>query len=398
MNNASQPPIKGLVVIIASLAMIGPFSIDAYLPSFPAIESEFGVSRAILSQTIALYLITFSIAALIGGSLADSIGRRPVIIGALLIYIIASLFCAVSSNYNIFLLARLFQGVGAGICLVVGRTIARDIYNFQDALRVMAHVLLALSLAPAIAPIIGGWLHEFYGWRSVFYFLSFFGFILSIAYISRVPETITPEHCKAFSFKETASFYLDTLTYSRFVYLMLIITCMSGSLFIYLVGSPTVIFNFLNLDVRDFYILFVPIVAGMTLGAWVSGKVSQRCNPLRTITIALTIMFIASVFNLFQSLWASSSVIFTVLPLIFISFGIGVSGPVIMLLAMDCFPKNRSSASGILGFVQTFGHAILTSAILPLLITYSYYFALAQLILMTTALTLWWKLPFQRDS
>ncbi|MFC1749130.1 multidrug effflux MFS transporter [Pseudomonadota bacterium] len=391
----TNPP-KGLIFIIAMLAMIGPFSIDTYLPSFPTIEEEFGVDRALLSQSIALYLGAFAISALVGGPLADSFGRRPLIIGSLLIYVVASLGCAIAPTYTLFMCARLVQGVGAGICLVVGRTITRDVYDFKNAQRVMSHIMLTSTLAPAIAPIIGGELHEVFGWRGVFYFLCLFGLGLLALFYSKVPESLVHINKKTLHPKNIGYAYFTTLTHIRFIFLTLIMTCISGGLFIYLVGTPTIIFDFLNLGTTDFYIIFIPVIGAMSLGAWISGQLAHRLHVTHTINFAFSIMMVASLINMGQAVWIDPSVHFTIAPLIIFSFGIGIAGPVLMLMSIDCLPANRSTASGVLGFVQTLGHALLSSLILPILI-YPSYMALGQLTLVSISLILWLKLSVQKN-
>ena len=137
------------------MTMIGPFTIDSYLPSFPAIEAEFNINRALLSQSLAFYLAAFAFSTLILGPLADRLGRRHVIFGSLLFYIAASIGCALSNDYNTFLIFRLLQGAAAGGGLVAGRSMIRDVYSPQDAHRAMSRVMMLFAIAPAFAPIIG---------------------------------------------------------------------------------------------------------------------------------------------------------------------------------------------------------------------------------------------------
>ena len=162
------------------LAMIGPFSIDAYLPSFPEIEASFDISRAMLSQSMSVYLIAFAISTLVWGPISDRIGRRLVILASLLIYITASIGCAYSNDLSNFLIFRTLQGFAASGGFIASRAMIRDAHDTESAHRVMSHVMMLFAAAPAIAPVLGAWLQDNFGWRSVFIFLMGFGVLLYI--------------------------------------------------------------------------------------------------------------------------------------------------------------------------------------------------------------------------
>ena len=180
-NNGSS---AWLIITIALLSMVGPFSIDTYLPSFPAIEEEFGINRSLLLQSIGFYLIASAISTLFWGPLSDRAGRRLVILSTLILYFVASMGCALSEDYNTFLLYRVLQGISASGGMVAGRAMIRDAHDKHEAHRAMSYVMMLFALAPAIAPIIGGWLHQAFGWRSVFYFLSLYAVIIVIYVIA----------------------------------------------------------------------------------------------------------------------------------------------------------------------------------------------------------------------
>ncbi len=172
--------------------MLGPFSIDTYLPSFPAIGGEFDASAAGVQQTLSAYFLTFAVMTLFHGTLSDSFGRRPVILVSLVVYVAASIGCAVATDLPDLVLYRALQGLSAGAGMVVGRAIIRDSFEGHAAQRLMSLVTMIFALAPAIAPVIGGWLQGWFGWRSVFVFLALYGVILLAACLWRLPETHPP--------------------------------------------------------------------------------------------------------------------------------------------------------------------------------------------------------------
>ncbi len=160
-----------LAALIAGLSMLGPFSVDMYLPAFPAIGREFSASTIALQQTLSAYLFAFGFMMLWHGALSDALGRRPVILGSLAIYALATLGCAIAGNIESMWLFRALQGTAAGNGVVVGRAIVRDRFEGPEAQRLMSQVTLVFGIAPAVAPVLGGLLLGAFGWRSLFWVL-----------------------------------------------------------------------------------------------------------------------------------------------------------------------------------------------------------------------------------
>ena len=375
------------------MTMIGPFTIDSYLPSFPDIEAEFDISRALLSQSLSAYLVAFAISTLILGPLADRLGRRHVIFGSLVFYIAASIGCALSTDYNTFLIFRLLQGAAAGGGLVAGRAMIRDVYSPQDAHRAMSHVMMLFAVAPAIAPIIGGWLHDLFGWHSVFYFLAIYASAIFFLVYFYLAETLAPDQRQSFHPIKVTRVYGRTLVHPRFLLLVFVVASSFGGMFLYIAGSPTVMFDFLKLGSGDFGLMFVPIVIGLILGSGLSSRLAHRWPIERTIKLALALLVVAALLNVAQSFWLITMISTTVIPLALYACGMGIAMPALTVMALDCFPNNRGTASALQGFVQMMGNALIASLAVPLLSYQPSYFALGQLALLACALLLWWLLP-----
>jgi DHA1 family bicyclomycin/chloramphenicol resistance-like MFS transporter len=391
----SETPPKHLTLIVALLTMIGPFTIDTYLPSFPAIEAEFAVSRALLSQSLAFYLAAFAISTLVWGPLSDRLGRRAVVVSTLSLYLLASLGCALAGDYGSFLLFRLLQGVAAGGSLAAGRTMIRDVYSPQDAQRAMSRVMMLFALAPAVAPVIGGWLHDAFGWHSVFYFLALYSGLMLVLILLRIPETLPTSMRQSFHPLNVARVYGHIMVHRRFQSLVFMLACYFGGMFLYIAGAPTVVFNFLKLNADDFAVLFVPLVGGLIGGAWLSGRLAHRWHAERTVTLALTLMTLGAVLNAAQALTLSPLVVTSIIPLVFYTTGIGIAMPAMTVLSLDCFPHNRGAASAVQGFIQMMGNALIASLAVPLLGHRPDWLALGQLSLVVIALILWRYLPAQ---
>lgn len=388
----SKTPPRGLTTLIAFLTMIGPFTIDTYLPSFPDIEAEYGVSRALLSQSLGFYLVAFAFSTLAFGPLTDRFGRRIIILCSLALYIFASVSCATANDYQSFLFYRTIQGIAAAGGLVAGRAIIRDVFSPQDAHHAMSRIMMLFAIAPAIAPVIGGWLHDLFGWHSIFYFLAAYAALIFLSTLYLIPETLNQSHRQSLRPVSITRVYINSLKHKRFVFLILIIACYFGGLFLYIAGAPTVIFNFLELGVGDFAYMFFPLVGGLIFGAWLSGRLAHRWEIERTIKLALTLMLSGSILNMLQAVWLQPMIITSFIPLMIYTCGIGIAMPAMTILALDCFPMNRGTASALQGFIQMLGNAAIASFVTPFLSMHPSHLAFGQLSLLIIALLLWWRL------
>ena len=300
-----------------------------------------------------------------------------------------------ANDHSTFLVYRILQGVAAAGGLVAGRAIIRDVYSPQDAHHAMSRIMMLFAIAPAIAPIIGGWLHELFGWHSIFYFLALFSSLIFLLVYFHIPETLEPSHKQSLHPVNVARVYGRSLKHLRFLSLIFIVAFYFGGMFLYIAGAPTVIFDFLNLESSDFGYMFVPMVAGLIFGAWLSSRLAHRWPMERTIKLALILMFIGALLNTIQSLF-NPTIVTLVAPLVIYASGIGIAMPAFSVLALDCFPKNRGTASALQGFVQMMANALVASLAVPLLSQQASHLALGQFLLLTFALLLWWRLPIQR--
>lgn len=387
----SKPGTRHLTVIAALLAMIGPFSIDAYLPSFPDIEMEFGVGRAMLSQSLAVYLLAFAASTLIWGPLADRYGRRLVILISMSLYTLGSIGCALAENIETFMLLRILQGLAASGGFIAGRAMIRDAHDAEAARRAMSQVMMLFALAPALAPVLGGWLHDHFGWRSVFWFLSIFGssLVLMGFFIS---ETLLHEQRRSIHPKTVVRVYLEATMHRRFPALVLCMSLSFGGLFLYIAGAPTVIYDFLALGSDDFGWLFIPIVIGLILGASISARLAHRWPAKRTISAGFLVMIISMLLNLVAVNMTPASVFTLVSPLVLYVTGLAVMMPAITVLALDCLPTHRGTAASMQGFLQTMTNAAVASIAVPLLRAHWLNFVVGQLVFLLLAAGLWYHL------
>ena len=176
-------------LVLAMLSMIGPFSIDTPFPAFAHIRDEFGVSTGQLQLIVTAYMAAFAAMSIFHGPLSDSLGRRPVILASVGVYAVASIACTFAPTFELLLAGRVLQGLSAGGATIVSRTVIRDLFEGEQAQRLMSRVALIFGVAPAIAPIVGGGLLQIGPWQLVFAFQVFLGVVLIAATLLVLPET-----------------------------------------------------------------------------------------------------------------------------------------------------------------------------------------------------------------
>lgn len=378
-----------LTLIVSMLSMIGPFSIDTYLPAFPDIEKDFTISRALMTQTLGSYLMAFACSTLIWGAIADWLGRKPVILISLGSYLLASIACAVAESYEQLLIFRILQGFGIGGGLISGRAMVRDCLSTKEAQKVMAQAMMLFAISPAIAPIIGGWLHSAFGWRSIFWFLAIYAGVLITYTLLIVKESLPKEKRNSIHISKVTNIYINTLKEFHYVRLIFINALGFASFFIFIAGAPTLLIDILLVKPDEFYILFVPVVSGIMLGAFVSTRLVNHFDSKQMINIFLTLMLLIALINVILSFTVEISIFRTIVPLILYSFSLSTIMPVLGILIINCFPNNRGAASGMQSFVQMGFNGITANIIVAVLGTSARNFILAQLALVSIAFILW---------
>lgn len=378
-----------IALIAASLSMLAPFTIDTYLPSFPAIAADLGASHVQMQQTMGLYLAAFALTTLFYGPLSDSFGRRPVIIGALLLYVVGSTGAALTTSIDGLLFWRVVQGLSAGAGVVVGRAMVRDVFSGHHAQRVLSQAMLIFAVAPAIAPMIGGVLQDWSGWRSVFWFLALLGLGVLALIAWRAPETLAREGRHSIHPVKVAGAYAMALRHGRFMGLVLAFAFNFGGFFIYIAAAPTLLYDHLHLGTNDFWMQFVPMVGGLMLGSYTMSRLAGRITPRRGIRIGYALMLGASLGNVLQALLLPPAPINVLAPLVLYAFAVSFSMPNLTVLALDCFPRNRGMAAAVQSFMQVGFNALVAGLLVPLLSHQVWAMAVGMLVLALLGLAVW---------
>ena len=352
-------------VLLAALAMLGPFSIDTYMPSFPDIGRTFGASSLELQFTISAFLAPFAIMSLFHGALADSFGRRPVIIANLALFVVASAGCALALAFHQLLWFRAMQGFAGGAGLIVGRAMIRDSFAGDEAQRMMSTVTMIFGVAPAIAPIVGGWLQSGFGWRAVFVFLAAYSALLLAACCWRLPETLPRRERQPFALRALLASYGKVLGSGRFLLLSSAVAFNFSGFFLYIAAAPMVVYQWLGLNENQFAWLFLPGISGIVIGAFISGRVAGRLKPAQTVRLGFGVMFAAVACNVGYHAAAAPALPWTVLCVMLYTMGMAIAMPTLTLLALDLFPHNRGMAASLQGSQHGMFTAITAVAIVP---------------------------------
>jgi DHA1 family bicyclomycin/chloramphenicol resistance-like MFS transporter len=300
------------------------------------------------------------------GSLSDALGRRPIVLGGLAIYAIACLGCAISGNIQSLWLFRTLQGLSAGSGLVVGRAIIRDRFQGPDAQRLMSQITLVFGIAPAVAPVIGGALLNLLGWRAIFWLMLAFAVGVFAWAAQGLPETLPRAQRQPLHPRALWKNYRAVLLRLDFLLLAAIPTLNFAAFFIYIASAPLFLAR-LGVSTWGFAWLFVPMIAGIMVGATISGRVAGRFSAARTIGLGYACMFAGAALNLIVALFVPPGVPWHVLPIMAFTLGSSLATPSVTLLLLDLFPRMRGLASSLQGFVQFTFSGFVAGTIAPLL-------------------------------
>jgi DHA1 family bicyclomycin/chloramphenicol resistance-like MFS transporter len=358
---------NSLALLLAGLAMLGPFSVDTYLPAFPNIQSTLHASFIEVQQTLTAYMFSFGVMILWHGALSDTFGRRNVILASLAVFAVASLGCAASHSVEYLWAFRILQGISAGGGAVIGRAIIRDAYEGPAATRLLSLVTMIFSIAPAIAPILGGWIVQLRDWRSIFLFL--FVFTVSLLWLCyrKLPETLPPEQRHPFNPRHLAHSYHQVFRSPLFHLKAGAVAFNFAGLFLYVAAAPVFLTKHLGLGPSQFGWQFIPSVAGIFLGALFANRLAGKMPIPKQALIGFAFLIGASLFNVGYHLYFPPALPWSVAPLFFYTFGMSIVAPGATLLVLDLFPRIRGIVASCQSFTLTMLAAVVSAVIAPIL-------------------------------
>lgn len=355
-----------LAAVLAALSMLSPFSIDTFFPSMRAMQSEFGVDELTVQQLLTVYMVPYAAMALVHGPLSDALGRRIVVLVGIAIYLVVSFGCMLSPSFEWILAFRAVQGLTAGVGVTVGRAVIRDLYEGKEAQRLMSLVTMIFSVAPALAPVIGGWVHIGFGWRGVFGFLGCISVLLFWMTWLYLPETHPETERQPLRVGVLLRELARILVEPRFFWIAWAAGTLFAALWIYIGSAPAIVMDTWGRGETDFGVLFFPIIIGFILGAHLSGRLAGRIAPQKQLRLGLGITGAAAVAATVIGVFAPQAVIPQQCVIAVTAFGVQLGAPILTLRALDLHPRSRGAVSSLLAFVQLVIGSV-TLGIAPLL-------------------------------
>ncbi|HQW82301.1 MAG TPA: multidrug effflux MFS transporter [Pseudomonadota bacterium] len=345
-SNELRP--RAVVPLLAALAMFGPFTIDTFFPAFAEVAASLNANPWQMQQTISAYLLGYALMSFVHGPVSDAHGRRRVILFGVSSYILASIVCTLAPNIETLLIARFWQGCSTGAGMIVGRAIIRDRFHGGDAQRVMAWVSMLFGIAPALAPLVGAFIHGFASWRAIFAFMVVYGALMLWACIRVLPETHPPERRTPLHPRALLATYRRIGMDRAFVLWVGAAGLFFGGQFIYISSAPVFIEQFLGLGTYGYAWYFVPTIVGMTVGSALSARLAAQTSPARCTNIGLLVMIAGQAINLaYNAVTEHPAVPWAVLPFAIYGCGVSLATPPMNVATLDRHPLHRGAAASV---------------------------------------------------
>lgn len=357
-----------LATLLAALSMLSPFSIDTFFPSFHAIAADFSLTKWAVQQTLTVYMLPLSLMSLVQGPLSDALGRRPVVLAGISVYTLASVGCTFAPNFTTLLIFRGLQGVSAGVGVIVGRAVIRDLFEGPQAQRLLSLVTMLFAFAPAVAPVIGGWIHVTLGWRAVFGFMALFGISLGAATYVTLPETHPPEkraHLHVVALARTA---WRVVQHREFLLLAFAMGANFAALMSFIGSAPAVVLDHWHLRETQFANLFIPVIGGLIASAYISGRMAGVYTYAQQSRLGFLLVLAGSGFmTVLLAVISSPPILLQQIVIAIIAFGAQLASPTLNLRMLDLFPLARGSAASVQSCVSIAISALVFGIISPVL-------------------------------
>jgi len=358
-----RPGSFALTLLLSLLTGLGPLSMDMYLPSLPAIGEALHGSIAQVQLTISSYLFGFAAGQIIYGPVSDRFGRRPVILAALVLYGIGSVFCAVTQSIETLTAVRFVQALGGAGAIVLARAVVRDLYSGVRAGRELSLMGSITAFAPIVAPAIGGVLQTAFGWRASFILLLIFALCAAATAARLLPETLRERTPGPFSFSTMAALYRSVLVHRGFLANLGILTTSFVGLFAWVSGASVVMQGVYGLSPAAFGATYAVGALGYMVGTSIAARVVMRIGLDRTMGIGATIQAAGGVAMAAAVALGLGSVAWLVGAMTLYLAGMGFVLPQTQASALTPFPDRAGTASSLMGFAQQSCAAIAAAAI-----------------------------------
>ncbi len=350
----TTPQSAGLIIILAALVAFGPLSIDMYLPSLTMITDDLGADIREIKQTITFFLVGFSVGMFFYGPLSDRFGRRKLLFTGMIVYIIATIGCIFAANGTELFIARLAQALGGASASVLARAIVRDLYSVQDSARILSWMHTITMIATLIAPILGSYLADFFGWRSIFVFLLLFAGLTALVSFINIKETL-PEEARIESLPQALTSYFEILKNRRAIGYIGCMGMAFAGMFVYITASPFVYIEHFGVTSQHYALLFGLNIFSIMAMTIFNARQVRTLDPQKMIAFGATTVLGSSLFMLVVHLMIDIPLSLVVLGLFFFVGMTGLLSANCIAKLMGLFPKKQAGAAAGLAVSVQFG-------------------------------------------
>jgi DHA1 family bicyclomycin/chloramphenicol resistance-like MFS transporter len=349
-NSAAQLSIF-MFLLLGAISALTPLAIDMYLPAMPAIADDFGVQPGDVQVTLTIYTAGFAIGQLLHGPLSDSFGRRPILLGGVVLFGIGAIASAMAISVDALFYVRAAQGFAGAAAAVVIQAVVRDMFDREDFARTMSFVTLVMTVAPLAAPMIGGYLSVWFGWRSIFWLLAIYSVIVLVAIYKNIPETLAPENKQPFRIKTTLQNYGRLLQNPIALGLIFSGAFSFSGMFAFLTAGAFVYIDIYGVEPQNFGFLFGLNVLTLIGFTTLNGKIVKKKGSHWMLSSALILQMLAGL-GLFLS-WLLDWGLWGVVPFVMLFIGtISTIGSNSMALLLSRYPAMAGTASSLAGTLR----------------------------------------------
>ena len=350
-----------LVVVLGMLSMFGPISLDLYLPVLPALATDLSSSTSAAQLSITSCLLGLAVGQLVAGPLSDQFGRRRPLVVGLVLYLLASVACALAPTIELLVVLRLVQGLAGAAGIVIARAVARDLYSGRRLVIIFSRLVLVNGLAPILAPVVGGQLALVTSWRGIFLVLAGFGVVLLTAGLFGVPESLPPQGRRAGGVRDTLGSFRTLLADRLFVAVVVSAGLAGASMFAYIAGATFVLQQLYGMSTQQFSFAFGANALGIMVLSQLGAHLAHQWSPHRVLALGLVLNLVGAL-GLLASVLVAVGLPFLLGSLFVMVSALGLVFPTSTALALADHPDRAGAASSLLGL----GQYVLGAVVAPL--------------------------------
>ncbi|MGL6260534.1 multidrug effflux MFS transporter [Vibrio sp. WXL210] len=352
---STQSSSRSAFFVLSLLVLFSPLAIDIYLPALPEMSQTFHVEPSRVKDTITWFMIAIGIGQLFAGPLADRFGRKPIALTGVMLYLLSSILAYYSSNIEWLLGARVLQGIGACATSVAAFASVRDLYGAKNSGKMISYLNGIICFIPALAPILGAWLTQWFGWRANFTVMAVFAFVVGVIVVVSMPSQTSPKNQQAIDLRH----YRDVLSNPSFMFHALMCMLAMGVILGYVTAAPNYLIGELGLSMSQFTVWFSINAAINILACFIGPKLLQAKGPYLTLIVGIALLCFAAL--VMVSVVFGPSALSFMLPIFIASVGFALILGAAAGQALASFGDKAGTASAVLGLFQMTGAGMLVT-------------------------------------